>query len=174
MYHLRCIMDQGTICLEEVTKKTRKKILQPKKLNKFWKACKKISLDCHYIKKNYIFLIGEVLEPILTTLVQKWFDNNIFPNSLKTAKGSLNIKKEMNSNLSTFIKNSLLPILDKLLKRLIYNRILDFVTSHDHLYELLRLLCKVIRGESDSVTFNQLITSVELFKLQNYPERVAK
>ena len=65
----------------------------------------KFSLDCRNINHAYILSIRELLEPVLTILFQKSFDNNIFPSSIKIAK-MIPIPKERNKDeISNFRLN---------------------------------------------------------------------
>ena len=83
---------------------------------------------------NLVKLGGPVLIQILTLLFNKSIDQGIFPNALKLSKIVPIHKGDSIFEMSNYRPISLLPIFSKILEKLMYSRVIDFITKYNILY----------------------------------------
>ena len=87
----------------------------------------KYSLDSFDI--NYVLLktFNRVVSPVLTKLFNMCFDSETFPNCLKIAKVVPFFKEGCQNDPGNFRPISLLPVVGKLLERIIHSRLTTFI-----------------------------------------------
>ena len=83
---------------------------------------------------NLVKLGGPVLIQILTLLFNKSIDQGIFPSALKLSKIVPIHKGDSIFEMSNYRPISLLPIFSKILEKLMYSRVIDFITKYNVLY----------------------------------------
>ena len=83
---------------------------------------------------NLVKLGGPVLIQILTILFNKSIDQGIFPSALKLSKIVPIHKGDSIFEVSNYRPISLLPIFSKILEKLMYSRVIDFITKYNILY----------------------------------------
>jgi hypothetical protein len=84
-----------------------------------------------YVKNVSHYLLG-----VLQYVFQLSLSQGIFPSELKTAKVIPLYKCNDASMISNYRPVSILSIFSKLLERIMYNRIIDFINTNDILYDL--------------------------------------
>ena len=96
----------------------------------------KYSLDSFDI--NYVLLktFNRVASPVLTKLFNMCFDSEIFPNCLKIAKVVPFFKEGCQNDPGNFRPISLLPVVGKLLERIIHSRLTTFIECSKLLKEI--------------------------------------
>ena len=87
--------------------------------------------DIYGNNPNLIKLGGPVLIQILTLLFNKSIDQGIFPSALKLSKIVPIHKGDSLFEISNYRPISLLPILSKILEKLMYTRVMDFITKYN-------------------------------------------
>ena len=102
------------------------KIIQDMGINK--------SGDIYGITPSLIKHGGPVLIGILTLLFNKSIDQGIFPSALKLSK-IVPIQGDSIFEVSNYRPISLLPILSKILEKVMYSRVIDFITKYNILYK---------------------------------------
>ena len=90
--------------------------------------------DIYGNTSNLVKLGGPVLIQILTLLFNKSIDQGVFPSALKLSKIVPIHKGDSIFEVSNYRPISLLPIFSKILEKLMYSRIIDFITKHNVLY----------------------------------------
>ena len=103
------------------------KIIQDMGINK--------SGDIYGNNPNLIKHGGPILIEILTLLFNKSIDQGIFPSALKLSKVVPIHKGDSIFEVSNYRPISLLPIFSKILEKLMYSRVIDFITKYDILYK---------------------------------------
>ena len=83
--------------------------------------------DIYGYTSNIVKLGGPVLTQILTLLFNKSLEQGIFPSALRVAKILPIHKGESIFEMSNYRPISLLPIFSKILEKLMYARIIDFI-----------------------------------------------
>jgi hypothetical protein len=91
--------------------------------------------DLYGITSNIIKLGGPVQTQILTLLFNKSLSHGIFPSPLKNAKVVPIHKGDSIFELSNYRPISLLPIFSKILEKIMYSRVINFIKKHNILYE---------------------------------------
>ena len=91
--------------------------------------------DIYGNTSNIVKLGGPVLTQILTLLFNKSFDQGIFPSVLKISKILPIHKGDSVFEMSNYRPISLLPIFSKILEKLMYARVIDFIKRFKILYE---------------------------------------
>ena len=91
--------------------------------------------DIYGNTSNIVKLGGPVLTQILTLLFNKSLDQGIFPNALKISKIIPIHKGDSLFEMSNYRPISLLPIFSKILEKLMYSRVIDFIKRYKILYE---------------------------------------
>ena len=91
--------------------------------------------DLYGITSNIVKLGGLPLTQILTSLFNKSISQGIFPSALKCAKVIPIHKGDSIFETSNYRPISLLPILSKILEKLMYSRIIKFIEKHNILYK---------------------------------------
>ena len=112
--------------LTEIASDEIHKIIQDMGINK--------SGDIYGNNPNLIKHGGPVLIAILTLLFNKSIDQGIFPNALKLSKIVPIHKGDSIFEVSNYRPISLLPIFSKILEKLMYSRVIDFITKYNILY----------------------------------------
>ena len=84
---------------------------------------------------NLVKLGGHVLIQILTFLFNKSLDQGIFPNALKITKIVPIHKGDSVFVMSNYRPISLLPIFSKILEKLMYSRVMEFIKKYNVLFE---------------------------------------
>ena len=118
--------DANSIFLTEIGPDEIYKIIKDLGINK--------SGDIYGNTSNLVKLGGPVLIQILTLLFNKSIDQGIFPSALKLSKIVPIHKGDSIFEVSNYRPISLLPIFSKILEKLMYSRIIDFITKHNVLY----------------------------------------
>ena len=70
----------------------------------------------------------------MSFICNRSFTAGVFPNEIKVAKVIPLFKKGDNMCISNYRPVSLLSVFSKILERLMYNRIMEYVNKHDILY----------------------------------------
>jgi hypothetical protein len=91
--------------------------------------------DLYGITSNIVKLGGPVLTQTLALLFNKSISQGIFPSSLKYAKVIPIHKGDSIFEMSNYRPISLLPIFSKILEKLMYSRIINFIEKHKILYK---------------------------------------
>ena len=91
--------------------------------------------DIYGNTSNIVKLGGPVLTQILTLLYNKSLEQGIFPNVLKISKILPIHKGDSVFEMSNYRPISLLPIFSKILEKLMYARVIDFIKRYKILYE---------------------------------------
>ena len=90
--------------------------------------------DIYGNTSKLVKLGGPVLIQILTLLFNKSIDQGIFPSALKLSKIVPIHKGDSIFEVSNYRPISLLPIFSKILEKLMYSRIIEFITKYNVLY----------------------------------------
>ena len=91
--------------------------------------------DIYGNTSNLVKLGGPVLTQILTLLFNKSLDQGVFPSALKVSKIIPIHKDDSLFEMSNYRPISLLPIFSKILEKLMYARVIDFIKKYKILYE---------------------------------------
>ena len=91
--------------------------------------------DIYGNTSNIVRLGGPVLTQILTHLFNKSIEQGVFPSALKTSKILPIHKGDSVFEMSNYRPISLLPIFSKILEKLMYARVIDFIKRYKILYE---------------------------------------
>ena len=91
--------------------------------------------DIYGNTSNLVKLGGPVLTQILTLLFNKSLDQGVFPSALKVSKIIPIHKGDSLFEMSNYRPISLLPIFSKILEKLMYARVIDFIKKYKILYE---------------------------------------
>ena len=91
--------------------------------------------DIYGNTSNLVKLGGPVLIQIMTLLFNKSLDQGIFPSALKVSKIVPIHKGDSLFEMSNYRPISLLPIFSKILEKLMYARVIDFIKKYKILYE---------------------------------------
>ena len=91
--------------------------------------------DIYGNTSNIIKLGGPVLTQILNILFNKSIEQGIFPSVLKISKILPIHKGDSVFEMSNYRPISLLPIFSKILEKLMYARVIDFIKKYKLLYE---------------------------------------
>ena len=73
--------------------------------------------------------------PYLQTIINQTFSQGEFPDCLKIAKGNPLFKSGSKTDVDKYRSISLLPVLKKVLQKIMYNRVIKFLDKNDILYE---------------------------------------
>jgi hypothetical protein len=119
--------NEHSIYLTEISPDEINKIIKNLGLNK--------AGDIYGNTTNLVKLGGPVLIQILTVLFNKSLDQGVFPSALKTSKVVPIHKGDSIFTVSNYRPISLLPIFSKILEKLMYTRIIDFIKRYNILYE---------------------------------------
>lgn len=76
----------------------------------------------------------DVIAPVLTKIINDSFESGCYPNGLKTARVTPIFKSGSRSSVENYRPISVLPILNNIMERTIYNRLIDFLDRHKVLY----------------------------------------
>jgi hypothetical protein len=115
-----------SIFLSPVTETEVKNLLQHLKNT----SCGLDGIHAKIIKKTFEFYI-EPLKHVLNLSITQ----GVFPNEMKIARVIPLFKGGDSAKYSNYRPVSILPLFSKLLERLMYNRILEFINKHDILYK---------------------------------------
>lgn len=91
--------------------------------------------DIYGNTSNIVKLGGPVLTQILHLLFNKSLEQGIFPSALKVSKIIPIHKGDSLFEMSNYRPISLLPIFSKILEKLMYSRVIDFINRYKILYE---------------------------------------
>ena len=84
----------------------------------------------------YLFkIIGPIISPVLSKLINRCFIEGVFPKCLKNGVIIPIHKKGDTSNVENFRPITLLPYLSKILEKLVYNRLYNFLTWNNFFTE---------------------------------------
>ena len=119
--------NEHSIYLSEVTSYEISKIIHDLSNGK--------SGDIYGNTSTLVKLGGPVLIQILTLLFNRSIDQGIFPSVLKVSKIVPIHKGDSLFEMSNYRPISLLPIFSKILERLMYNRVIEFIKKYKILYE---------------------------------------
>ena len=87
-----------------------------------------------------------IIEP-LTDIINLSLSSGIFPDMMEIAKVIAIHKKDNPSHISNYRPISLLPTFSKILERIVYNRLYDFLTTHNLLTTAQYGFCKTLSTE---------------------------
>ena len=90
----------------------------------------KFSLDTYGLNHYYLKKICPVLLLVLTKLLQKCLDRQVFPDSFKIAKVKPLFKEGNDLDPLNYRPISLLPVVGKIFERVIYNRMNQYLTKY--------------------------------------------
>ena len=113
--------------------------------------------DLYGITSNIVKLGGLPLIQILTSLFNKSISQGIFPSALKYAKVIPIHKGDSIFEMSNYRPISLLPIFSKILEKLMYSRIINFIEKHDILY---KKQFGFQKGMSTEYAVNSLVSNI--------------
>ena len=99
-------------------------------------VCKKITLktstDAYGFQQNIVLNDVNILAPVIAHLVNKSQDEGIFPENAKIARVIPVYKNKGGKHL--YENYRLLPIFSKIIERLIYNKLFDFLVRYEILF----------------------------------------
>ena len=87
----------------------------------------KYSSDCDGLNNFILKKVQFAIVPTLTYLVNKWFENSVFPNCLKKAVNIPLYKKLDPKVAEKYSPISLLPTIEKLIEKLVERRMRNFL-----------------------------------------------
>jgi len=87
------------------------------------------------IPTDIVKLSIHFIAPILTKIINESFNIGCFPDLLKIAKVSPIFKAGDKSNISNYRPISVLPSFSKIFEKIVYNRLLNYLTKHSILYK---------------------------------------
>ena len=89
------------------------------------------ALDYFNFPIKIIKEINDIICEPLCLILNKSFESGIFPNKLKHAKITPLHKSDSRDNVKNYRPISILPIFDKVLEKLMFNRLMSFITSQN-------------------------------------------
>lgn len=78
---------------------------------------------------------SETIVPVLTTILNGCISNGIYPDALKTARVVPIFKAGSKKAIDNYRPISVLPVLNNIFERVIYNRLEEFINKHKILYD---------------------------------------
>jgi len=130
--------------------------LSPEELDKAFYSLQKNKSPGHDgINSNIISVCYGYIRPVLCDIFNKSLINGVFPESLKIAKVVPVFKSGDPTELTNYRPISILPVFSKLIERVMYNRIFDYVSKNDLLYQ------KQFGFQKNSSTEHALLQLVE-------------
>jgi hypothetical protein len=93
------------------------------------------SEDIYGINPRLVKLAGPYISDILTYIFNRSFQSGIFPNNLKKTKVFPIHKADSKMTTSNYRPISILPIISKILERLMHKRLVNFFEKHDTIYK---------------------------------------
>ena len=113
----------------------------------------KKSGDIYNISPDLVKLNSQIIAQILTIIFNKSVQEGCFPTAMKKAKIIPIYKGESVLSVGNYRPISLLPIFSKIFERLIYNRLIDFITENN-------VLSKLQFGFQKNKSTEQAVTSI--------------
>ena len=93
------------------------------------------SCDIYGISPKILKISERAITPVLTNIFNRSFQEGVFPTKLKYAKIVPIFKGGSKLDVSNYRPISLLPIISKVLERLMYNRLISFIEKYNVIFE---------------------------------------
>lgn len=107
----------------------------PLEVNNVIKELKESSPGCDGIPARAIKLLADTISPLLSKLINLSFREGCFPDELKMAKIIPIYKGGDRMLVSNYRPISILPVISKIIERLVYNRLFSFLTNNNILID---------------------------------------